>query len=142
MKTEEINNYLKENNIKSSHQRLKIFDYLITNKNHPTVDKIYQDLKGEMSTLSKTTIYNTLKLFAEKKIVQVITVEEKETRYDADRSLHGHFKCTECGEVYDIKINEVKEFDKELDGFRVDEEHIYFKGICKKCLENKKNKKT
>lgn len=137
METEEISDYLKENNIKPSYQRMKIFEYLVNNKNHPTVDKIYQNLIGEISTLSKTTIYNTLKLFAEKKIVQVITVEEKETRYDTDMSLHGHFKCKKCGEVYDIRIKEVKEFDKELDGFEVEEEHVYFKGICKKCLRNK-----
>jgi len=138
IRTEEIREYLKKHEIKPSHQRLKIFEYLITNKNHPTVDKIYQELREEMSTLSKTTIYNTLKVFTEKKIVQVITVEEKETRYDADISLHGHFKCKKCGKVYDIKINEIFDFEKEVEGFQVDEKHIYFKGICKKCMENQK----
>jgi Fur family peroxide stress response transcriptional regulator len=50
--------------------------------------------KGD-TTLSKTTVYNSLKLFLKRGIVQELTIEEKEVRYDADTRPHAHFKCTE-----------------------------------------------
>ena len=56
--TGDIGNYLKKHNIKPSYQRMKIFQYLLDNHNHPTVDTIYRALCTEIPTLSKTTVYN------------------------------------------------------------------------------------
>jgi len=135
---EKISSYLKNNDIRPSYQRIKIFEYLIINKNHPTIDMMYKNLISEIPTLSKTTVYNTLNLFVEKKIAKVILVEENETRYDADTSIHGHFKCDECGEVNDLNVSIDMINVPELKNFQINEHHLYFKGICSECL--KKNK--
>lgn len=134
----DVSEYLKSHDIKPSYQRMKIFNYLITKKNHPTVDQIYKELVNEIPTLSKTTVYNTLKLFVDKKIAIIITIEENETRYDADISLHGHFKCIKCEQVYDVNIKAPESFGEGLEKFQIDEEHIYFKGICEECLKKEK----
>lgn len=128
-----IEAYLKKHEIKPSFQRMKVFEYLIKHRNHPTVDNIYQELVKDIPTLSKTTVYNTLNLFLEKKIVQLIVIEEHETRYDADISTHAHFKCEKCGLVYDIYLDESDIDIKGLEKFEVKEKHIYFKGRCEKC---------
>lgn len=130
-----IRDYLKENGIKPSYLRIKILEYLLKYKSHPTVDEIYRELSGEIPTLSKTTIYNTLNLFVEKKVAQLIVIEENETRYDADIRVHGHFKCGACGKIYDIPVDISSIKVEGLDKFQVDETHIYFKGICDKCLQ-------
>ena len=41
---ENIGDYLKEHEIKPSIQRIKIFEYLLENHTHPTVDEIFQKL--------------------------------------------------------------------------------------------------
>ena len=82
-----VDEYLSSKGIKPSYQRIKVFDYLLNNKTHPTVDNIHQELVGEIPTLSKTTVYNTLKLFQEKGIVLIINIEDNETRFDADISI-------------------------------------------------------
>lgn len=133
MDIKQIENLLRLNNIKPSHHRMRIYQYLIEKKNHPTVDTMYRELSEEIPTLSKTTLYNTLNLFVENKIVHLITIEENETRYDADTSLHGHFKCRDCGEVYDIRIGLREEDFKGLEGFTVEESDVYFKGLCPRC---------
>ena len=133
-----IKEFLKQNDIKPSYQRMKVYDYLIKHKSHPTVDEIYQALTDEIPTLSKTTVYNTLKLFLDKKIIQLITIEENENRYDADISIHGHFKCSECGKVYDVLLDITNMKFEGLDEFNIDESHVYFKGICNKCSINLK----
>lgn len=137
-KVEDIGAYLKSHDIKPSFQRMKIFEYLITHRNHPTVEMIYKALIQEIPTLSKTTVYNTLNLFVEKKIAIVIVIEENETRYDADMEIHGHFKCEECSAVYDIDIEAEKIDIRSLDNFQINEHHLYFKGICNNCLEKKR----
>ena len=134
---ENIGEYLKAHAIKPSYQRIKIFQYLVENKNHPTVDMIYKALCTEIPTLSKTTVYNTLNLFIEKKIVNVIVIEENETRYDSVMAVHGHFKCEKCGKIYDIGINQNILEDDKLKNCEIKEQHYYFKGICQDCSNNK-----
>ena len=100
--TENIKEYLLEHNIKPSYSRIHIMEYLLSKKSHPTVDEIYKELAKDIPTLSKTTVYNTLSIFADNNIARVVTIEDNETRYDADMLNHGHFKCKSCGVVYDF----------------------------------------
>lgn len=41
------------------------YGYLLKNHTHPTVDEVYVALCKVIPTLSKTTVYNTLRLFSE-----------------------------------------------------------------------------
>lgn len=135
MKTdiEWMKKYLRNHNIKPSTIRLKILKYLIENRTHPTVDEIYVNLIEDIPTLSKTSVYNTMELFLKNNIVTLVTIEEKETRYDIDTSLHGHFKCESCGRVYDFFINIENIKEKGIENFAVLDRRFYYSGICKKC---------
>jgi len=135
MKTlEDLSNELKKKNIRLTHQRLKILEYLSNSKTHPTVEEIYHALKNEVPSLSKTTIYNTLNYLSELKLIKTLIVDDNEARFDAVTGSHGHFKCDECGKIYDFDLN-TEAFDTEyLDDFKVNEKIVYFKGICPGCL--------
>ena len=133
MYIENVGDHLKIHDIKPSYQRMKIFHYLLEIRTHPTVDEIYKSLSKEIPTLSKTTVYNTLSLFLEKGIARVITIEENETRYDADMDVHGHFKCVECKKVYDVPVKIDQILIDGMEDFKINEYHVYFKGICSKC---------
>jgi Fur family transcriptional regulator, peroxide stress response regulator len=135
----EIKAHLTEHGVKPSLPRIKIFDYLIKYKSHPTVDEIYNALSSELVTLSKTTVYNTLDLFIENNIAIAILIEDKETRYDADTSNHGHFKCTQCNKVYDFDYDLSNYQIEQLKGFKATEYHTYIKGICKECYKSLKH---
>jgi len=128
-----IGGFLKSKGVKPSFQRIKIFEYLIKHKNHPTVDTIFQSLSKEIPTLSKTTIYNTMDLFSQHDLVTVLTIEENETRYDADVTLHGHFKCEKCERVIDLAVDQNIVDISALQGHLVNEYHLYFKGVCRDC---------
>jgi len=128
-----IGEYLKSNKIMPSVQRIKIFNYLYTEMNHPTVEKIYKELIDEIPSLSKTTVYNTLKQFVKKGIVQIINIEDNKTRYDADTSTHGHFKCMRCGMLYDFAFDNSNIEISGIENFDIHQTHLYIKGICSKC---------
>jgi Fe2+ or Zn2+ uptake regulation protein len=124
---------LEAKKIHLSYQRLKVLEYLVQNRIHPTADKIYTDLQKVIPTLSKTTIYNTLKILVEADLVKLIKTEESEARYDIDVKTHGHFKCESCGEVFDFAINLEALQLADLKNCRINEKNVYFRGFCPGC---------
>jgi Fur family transcriptional regulator, peroxide stress response regulator len=130
-----VSEQLKSHQIRPSFQRVRILAYVQTKKNHPTIDMIYSSLITEIPTLSKTTIYNTLKLFVDAGIMQPITIEDHQIRYDADITPHIHFKCINCGEVTDVFIPEQQNWLSSHipSGYDVREQHLYARGRCPEC---------
>ena len=61
-------------NIRPSLTRVMIFDYLREHRTHPTADEIYMALSLKAPTLSKTTVYNTVKLLQGEGIIKIITI--------------------------------------------------------------------
>ena len=127
---------LKKKGIRPSHQRLKILEYFHMHNNHPTVEEIYKELKPTMPTLTKATIYNTLKIYVEEQLVNEVHIEDNEVRYDLYAKSHGHFKCLQCGRIFDFQIEIEKVLTGGLDEFQVETKNVYFKGICPRCLSN------
>lgn len=131
---ETLSDELKRRNIRLSHQRIKVLEYLTKNQHHPTVDQIYCDLLLEVPTLSKTTVYNTLNALIEASLVKVIAIEDNETRYDIMTKNHGHFKCEKCGSILNFKIDIDAFASDDLCAFKINEKNVYFKGVCPGCL--------
>jgi Fe2+ or Zn2+ uptake regulation protein len=126
---------LKEHDIAPSMQRVKILEYLRNYKTHPTADMIYQALVNDVPTLSKTTVYNTLKTFSEKGILVALSLFENEVRYEYNTDPHIHFKCIKCNKIYDLDKSYNRYENNTIDGHRVTEHHVNLKGICRSCLE-------
>lgn len=135
--------YLNSKEIHFSQQRIAIMDYLMKHRTHPTVDEIYLALSPQLPTLSRTTVYNTLKLFAEQEAIQVLNIEEKSARFDACTQPHAHFVCAQCGTIYDIPLPEGQDSSSlsnnpELKDFIVKSTQLYYKGICPLCKTSEK----
>ena len=131
--------YLEKCGIKPSLQRIAIVEYLMENRIHPTADDIYHALCIQVPTLSKTTIYNTMKLFTEQGAVKALVIDEKNVRFDIDTSSHAHFMCLGCGCVYDLPVENQDAIQLEGVGeLIITEIHLYYKGYCKKCAEEKR----
>lgn len=136
----DLKSILLENNIKPTIQRIQILEFLIKNKIHPSVDDIYVALEGKIPTLSRTTVYNTLNIFKEVNLVQFLTFEENEIRFDVDLRPHAHLKCNVCDKVYDLNIETSMDFNGNIiEGHLVNETYIFFKGVCKDCLKKEHN---
>ena len=125
---------LKSHDVKPTVVRIKVYDYLTGEKNHPTADTVYKNLVREIPTLSKTSVYNTMDLFLDRNLVQAITIEENETRFDADTSDHGHFKCTSCGNVHDFRFSSAGISHDLPETFTVENRQLYFLGLCPDCV--------
>lgn len=138
-KLELIKNRLKSKKIKPTYIRLKILDYLETNKTHPTAEEIYKKLEKEIPTISRTSVYNTLNVFHEKGLITPLFITGLEARFENNISPHHHFFCEKCGQIIDLDI-ECDYFKKgKVKGHRITELHGYFKGICRECLKKKES---
>lgn len=118
--------------IRPTIQRIQILEYLDKTKNHPTADEIFQKLQDKIPTLSKTTVYNTLKTFVEKGLVNELKIDRHESRFDINTEEHGHFKCSICEKVYDFDFP-YDQLTEDLNGFIIETKDIYYTGICPDC---------
>ena len=130
---------IEERGIRPSMQRTLIYEYICTHQIHPTVDNVYTALSPSYPSLSRTTVYNTLKLFAEKKLVQVLKIEDDELRYDSVTKPHIHFKCVKCNRIFDaFDDDKIPLFNKDCAGmlpfgFRIQSIQTNLWGICSDC---------
>ena len=124
--------------IKPSVQRIAIMQYLLEHKTHPTVDDVYKGLCREMPTLSRTTVYNTLRLLSDNNAVQMITIDEHRVCYDGVVEPHTHFYCKQCKSIIDIDDNIPFDSRKSIDGNSIDCVQLYYRGTCSKCLSKKR----
>lgn len=127
--------------IKPSQQRLEILRFLMTHHTHPTVEDVYTALVKRMPTLSLTTVYNTLRMFAERGAAQMLTIDDHRVCYDGCTEPHVHFFCRQCGRVLDIDDEAAPSLGgtREVGGHLVDEAQLYYKGLCADCRKEAGN---
>ncbi|MDR1723898.1 MAG: transcriptional repressor [Tannerella sp.] len=131
--------YLSGFGIRPSIQRIAIMRYLQNHKTHPTADEVFEALREDIPTLSKTTVYNTLKLFVDNGAALYVGIDEKNARFDGNLEPHTHFRCKKCGAITDIPMNVEDFLPKEFNG-DIDEFYIYLKGLCAQCKSNSNSK--
>ena len=123
---------LLDHGVRPLNHRVAVYRYLVDHQNHPTADDIYGELKKHMASISRTTVYNVLNLLCDHNVVKRIAIEKNEMRYDANITNHMHFKCLDCGTVYDL--NSVT-FPEVLipEGFTVEDVQVNITGHCPAC---------
>lgn len=124
--------YLRQKGIKASFQRVSIYEYLRNTTAHPSVSQIFADLHPSIPSLSRATVYNTINLFVDRKIVIPVQVDGSEARYDLADPHHAHFHCLGCQTIFDIDVDEVP-IPSTLEEFVVQEAQIHYKGLCPRC---------
>lgn len=144
MRQKEAYERLTSHGVKPSVQRLAIMDYLLTHLTHPTVEDVYQGLCKKIPTLSRTTVYNTLRLLSESHAAQMITIDDHHVCYDGIAEPHVHFLCKRCGYVCDLQDEQTPHLEKprNVNGHILSEVQLYYKGICARCNEEVQEQKT
>ncbi len=136
--TESFEQLCKDLNISPSITRKSIFNYMkeVEEAYHPTVDDIYKNVKKDIPTLSKTTVYNVLNLFIEHNLVRAIPMATNQKQYELMLDNHSHFICNECHKIFDIPHVKTVVNEDDLHHFQIENEEVVLRGICKDCLES------
>ena len=116
-----------------------IKDFLLTRRDHPTADVVYSNVRQEYPNISLGTVYRNLTLLSDMGEIMRLRVGDGVDHFDADTSRHYHFICSKCGQVTDLKMDNIDDiveiagmnFNGEIQGHMT-----YFYGICGNCSGN------
>lgn len=131
-----ITSIFKDKKLKLTPQRIAVYKYLMSTKEHPSAEIIYKALQEEYPTMSLATVYKTLKTLVEVNLIQELNVGEGNFRYDGTVSAHPHVQCLHCGKVEDIEgicFSELNNEVKNHTNYKIVSNQIYFYGICPSC---------
>ena len=127
-------------------QRLAVYRSLVSRRDHPSVDAVFADLRRKLPTLSKTTVYSTMRLLAERGLIGTLHGDGDEVRYDGFTEFHAHFRCRVCGTVFDVMLGKphCKPFAKLPEGFAAEGEELTYHGLGPDCRKknNRKGKEN
>lgn len=98
---------LRSHDINPTHQRIEIAHALFSRQEHLSADQIMAIVNTHHSETSKATVYNTLKLFLEKRLVREVIVDPGKVFYDPNTSEHHHFYDMVSGQLTDIPATDI-----------------------------------
>lgn len=125
---------LREVGIRVTVPRLRIYEYLLTHRTHPTCDDIYTDIKTVDGSISLASVYNVTEKLAEVGLLRLIVSPDGQKHYDSIVDFHGHFFCKSCGKILDVNCNNNFAPDN-LEGCRIDSVSLIITGLCSGCKE-------
>ncbi len=128
---------LKKHDSRLTPQRMAVLKILATSDGHPSVEKIYEQVKRRFPTTSLATVYKTLTLLKELNEVLELGFPEGGNRYDGHRPYpHPHLICTKCKKIIDPDLESLEGVTQELvadTGFQITSHRLDFFGLCPDC---------
>ncbi len=128
---------LRKVGIKPSAQRIAIIDYLTTHRTHPSADEIYTALSTRIPSLSRATVYNTLRSLVEHGAALELKIDDQRSVFDGCTEPHAHFFCRKCRHVFDFELKnpDLAAAAEVAPRFKVLSSQLYFQGVCADCLD-------
>jgi Fur family iron response transcriptional regulator len=98
---------LRGHGVTPTHQRIEIAHALFSRGQHLSADQLLAIVNDRHVAASKATVYNTLNLFLEKKLIREVIVDPNKVFYDPNPAPHHHFYNVDTGELTDIDAHSV-----------------------------------
>jgi Fur family ferric uptake transcriptional regulator len=132
-----LTSYLEQNNLRKTPERYAILNAVYDMDGHFTLEQLGDKLNDEQRfPVSRATLYNTLKLFMELRLV-IRHRFQGATKYEAcyDNNSHCHQICTVCGRVTEFRSKKINDAVASVHHkrFRKDGFSLYVYGICSTC---------
>jgi len=132
---------LRQKGYKATPQRIAICRFALHSRDHPTAQRIYDEVRKVYPTVSLATVYKTLQILTEHGLIQELDFPESQARFDSYVKPHINLVCLRCGNIQDLDDPAAREMVARITvkaeftrmGQRLD---IY--GICKMCHNGKK----
>ena len=105
---ESIAQQLRRQGITPTHQRMEIAHVLFTRREHLSADQILSLVNSRYAETSKATVYNTLKLFVEKKLIRELVVDSAKVVYDPNTEPHHHLYDVVSGRLTDLPADNIR----------------------------------
>ena len=131
---------LQESGIRPTAIRLMVLKEIIEHDRAFTL----ADMEHRMVTIDRSTLFRTLMLFVEHKLLHEIDNGSGsklfcrcDCHHHHHHTPHIHFTCTSCGETFCIKDIDMAVIPHPA-GYEVNEINLVMKGLCPKCKQGGK----
>lgn len=118
-------------------QRAIILQEVESSDDHLTAGEIYERVRQRYPSIAYGTVYRTLHLLAEHKLIAELTFADQASRFDKRTDRHDHVLCTECGALMDVNVPvsaSCEAVAAEQSGWHIARHHTLFEGLCRECL--------
>jgi Fur family ferric uptake transcriptional regulator len=129
---------LREAGHKATPQRLMILSALRHQEGHLTAGQIYEQVQRAYPFVDISTVYRTLTVLKELRLVSETDMGTGDTTYEwvRDHGRHHHLICRVCGEAASLDHKYLEELGAEIlaeSGFKPDIDHFAIFGVCAVC---------
>ncbi|TDM15492.1 Fur family transcriptional regulator [Macrococcus bovicus] len=122
-------------------QRESTVRVLLENESdHLSAEDVFLKVRESSPEIGLATVYRTLELLAELKVVDKINFGDGVARFDLRKEgaehFHHHLVCVECGAVDEIEEDLLGEVEKKVERdyqFKIMDHRLTFHGICHRC---------
>lgn len=121
---------------RKSKQKETILNILKGTSSHPTASCIYEEVRKEVPNISLGTVYRNLRLLKQGNKILELDLAGSLSRFDGDTRSHYHFRCEQCGRLFDVDEpvdTESNERVARKTGFKVSHHILEFRGLCQDC---------
>lgn len=108
LETRSIAERLERHGVRPSAQRVAIASYVLGTQDHPSADEVWSRVQARFPMVSRATVYNTLQLFTEKKLLRQLVLAEGRQVFDPNVEPHHHFIDDDTGAIRDIPWTALK----------------------------------
>ena len=109
-------------------------------EDHLSAEDVFLLVKEKAPEIGLATVYRTLELLTDLKVVDKINFGDGVSRYDLRQEgaahFHHHLICIECGTVDEIQEDLLGDVEKIVESrfeFAIKDHWLTFHGICKRC---------